>query len=101
MAWLPIGPDHVFSPRNPSFKRLSLRNEYGRQGLPNSIAIDPTDAATIYITERPTSGGASAFRTRNGGLAWTPIADELEIANASVDPACIAVNPEHPETIYL
>jgi hypothetical protein len=101
MVWLPIGPDDVFSPRDATFKRLSLRNEYGRQGLPNSIAIDPTDAATIYITERPTSGGSSAFRTRTGGLAWTPIADELEIANANVDPACIAVNDAHPATIYL
>ena len=101
MVWLPIGPDFVFAPRNPDFRRLSLRNENGRQGLPNSIAIDPTDSNTIYITERPTSGGSSAFRTRNGGFSWTPIADELQIAASGVDPSCVAVNPSHPETIYL
>jgi hypothetical protein len=101
MVWLPIGPDDVFSSRDANFKRLSLRNEYGRQGLPVSIAVDPTDPATIYVAERPTSGGSTAFRTRDGGQTWTPIVDELQVANASVDPYCVAVNPAHPEIIYL
>jgi hypothetical protein len=101
MSWHPIGPDFVFAPRNSPFQRLSLRNEYGRQGLPSSIAVDPNDNQTIYIAERPSSGGASAFRTRTEGRAWTPIADVLQQANPNVDPSCFAVNDRNPTTIYM
>jgi hypothetical protein len=45
--WFPIGPDFVFSPRDVNFKRLSRRDDFGRQGLVNGIAVDPTDASTI------------------------------------------------------
>lgn len=101
MSWFPIGPDFVFAPKNANFKRLSRRNEYGRQGLPSSITIDPTDPNTIYVAERPSSGGTSAFRTRDDGASWTPIADALQQADSSVDPSCFAVNPDHPATIYM
>jgi len=101
MSWFPIGPDMVFAPRIPNFKRLSRRNEFGQQGLTSSITLDPTDANTIYIVERPSSGGTSAFRTRDDGASWTPIADALQQVNAAVDPYCFAVNPDHPETIYM
>jgi hypothetical protein len=46
-TWFPVGPDCVFAPRDVNFQRLSRRDEQGRQGLVNSIAIDPTDASTI------------------------------------------------------
>jgi hypothetical protein len=101
MSWFPIGPDFVFAPKDATFKRLSRRNEFGRQGLPSSITIDPTDANTLYIAERPSSGGTSAFRTRDDGASWTPIADALQQADSSVDPSCFAVNPDHPTTIYM
>jgi hypothetical protein len=101
LTWLPIGPDFVFAPRHETFKRLSRRNEVGRQGLVSAIEVDPTSADTIYIVERPTSGGTSAFRTQDGGSSWTPIADSLQQANPGVDPSCIVVNPDHPETVYM
>jgi hypothetical protein len=101
VTWLPIGPDFVFAPRSSSFKRLSLRNEGGRQGLVSSIAIDPTEPETIYVVERPSSGGASAFRTRDDGMSWTPIADALQQVNPGIDPTCVAINPDHPEIVYL
>ncbi|MDQ5821961.1 MAG: hypothetical protein M3540_11020 [Actinomycetota bacterium] len=101
MGWFPIGPDFVFAPRTAPFKRLSRRNEFGRQGLVSNIAIDPTDADTIYVAERPSSGGTSAFRTRDGGWSWTPIADSLQQVNSNVDPSCFAVNPSHPEIVYM
>ena len=101
MSWLPIGPDFVFAPRNAPFRRLSMRNESGRQGLPWSIAIDPNDAQTIYVAERPSSGGTSAFRTRDEGRSWTPIVDTLQQADPAVDPSCFAVNPDNPATIYM
>jgi hypothetical protein len=101
MTWYPIGPDFVFAPKNPAFKRLSRRNEYGRQGLVSFIAVDPTDAQTLYVAERPSSGGTSAFRTRDDGTSWTPIVDSLQQTNPRLDPSCFAVNPDHPETIYM
>lgn len=101
MAWYPIGPDFVFAPRRSDFKRLSKRNEWARQGLVNCIAIDPFDANAIYVTERPTSGGSSAFRTVDGGKSWKAIADALQSGDTNFDPNCIAVDPVDPSIIYI
>ena len=100
MPWLPLGPDMVYWPRNMP-RRLSRRNELGTQGLPSNIALDPADPDTIYIVERPSSGGQSAWRTRDGGRSWKCIADVLQRLNPNTDPAAIAVNPRRPEIIYL
>jgi hypothetical protein len=101
MRWFPIGPDFVFAPRNAAFKRLSRRNEGGRQGLVSSITVDASDPSTIYVVERPSSGGTSAFRTLDGGDSWTPIADSLQRVDPNVDPSWIAINPSHPEIVYM
>jgi len=101
MSWLPIGPNAVFAPRDGNFKRLSRRNEWGRQGLVAGIAIDPTDPGTIYVAELPTSGGASAFRTQDNGDSWVSISDLLHQTNPNVTPSCFAVNPSNPATIYM
>ena len=107
MSWFPIGPDFVFAPRNANFKRLSRRNELGRQGLVSHITIDPNDPATVYVVVRPSSGGSSAFRMRTeGGIegaSWMPIADSLQQSDPTVDPSCIAVNPDpaHSNIIYM
>jgi hypothetical protein len=101
VSWYPIGPDFVLAPRLGGFSRLSVRNEAGRQSLVGAVAADPTDSSTIYVAVRPTSGGSSGFRTRDGGKTWTPITDSLQAADPSVDPSCFAVNPAHPDTIYL
>jgi photosystem II stability/assembly factor-like uncharacterized protein len=102
MPWFPIGPGFVFVPRNPDFKRLSRHNEYGRQGLAKCIAVDQTNPETIYVVDRPTSGGAAVFRTDNGGRTWKCISDTLhQSTTPKVDPIWIAINPVHPSTIYL
>ncbi len=101
MSWFPIGPNAVFAPRDGNFKRLSRRNEWGRQGLVANIAIDPTDPGTIYVAELPTSGGASAFRTQDNGSSWVSISDLLHQTNPNVTPSCFAVNPANPTTIYM
>ena len=101
MSWLPIGPNSVFAPRDGNFKRLSRRNEWGRQGLVANIAIDPTDPGTIYVAELPTSGGASAFRTEDNGSSWVSISDSLHQINPNIVPACFAVNPLNPLTVYM
>jgi len=101
MSWLPIGPDFVFSPRNQNFKRLSKRNERGRQGLPACIAVDQGAPTNIYDIERPSSGGSAAFRTLDGGNRWRQISDSLKQADPLVDPMWIEVNPAHPNVICM
>jgi hypothetical protein len=101
-TWFPIGPDFVFAPRDINFKRLSRHNELGRQGLVNSIAVDPADAGTIYIVETPASGGTGAFRSEDDGTSWTSIVDGLQQADpGGVSPSCIAVHPLSTGIVYL
>jgi hypothetical protein len=100
--WFPIGPDFVFTPRDPNFQRLSRRNELGRQGLVNSIAIDPADPGKIYTCETPTSGGNCAFRTDDGCNSWNPIVAGLQSADpGNVNPSCVAVHPNVSGWVYL
>lgn len=101
MTWFPIGPNFVFAPYQTNFERLSRRNEIGRQGLVSSITIDPTNANQLYITVRPSTGGASAFQSPDGGESWTAISDALQQGDPTVSPTVIAVNPSNPATIYL
>jgi len=102
MSWFPIGPNFVFAPIDSGFKRLSRRNEAGRQGLVSSIAVDPTDPKQIYIAVRPATGGAAAFHSSDGGNAsWDAISDALQQADPTVSPTVIAVNPLNPTIIYL
>jgi hypothetical protein len=101
MNWNPIGPGFVFIPRNSNFKRLSRRNESGTQGMVSFIAVDPADPSTIYTLERPWWGGRGAFRTRDDGESWVSIIDALVEQDPFVGPLCLAVNPAHPETIYM
>ncbi|MEV6588162.1 WD40/YVTN/BNR-like repeat-containing protein [Streptomyces acidicola] len=63
--------------------------------------MDPTDSSTVYVAEAPSSGGTSAFRTRDDGRSWTPIADALQTTDPYINPVCVAVNPDHPEILYL
>ena len=59
-----VGAIHVFAPRNPSFRRLSLRNEMGRQGLVSNIAIDncvPPEDALVDIGQPEKVGAGSTM----------------------------------------
>lgn len=67
-----------------------------------SIAVDPTDAGTIYTAEAPSSGGNSAFRTDDNGTTWLPIVDDLQQSDPSgVNPRCIAVHPLSTGYVYM
>ncbi len=101
-TWFPIGPDFVFTPRDANFRRLSRRNELARQGLVNSVAIDPNDVSTIYTAEAPTSGGNAAFRTDDGGNSWTSLVDSLQQTDpGNVNPSCVAHHPAISGAVYL
>jgi hypothetical protein len=102
MAFLPIGPDFVFAPRDPNFKRLSLRNENGAEGLVQRIGIDQTDPNRIYIVVRPSSGGTSVHRTDDGGSSWTSLFDTVMLNDpASTQATCVAVNPLDSNYVFV
>jgi hypothetical protein len=101
MAWFPIGPDFVLALQAEGVRRLSRRNELGRQSMAFNLGLDPTDPNVLYAISRPWTGGTSLFRTDDQGQSWYSIADELQWSDPRVDPSCITVNPNQPDVIYL
>jgi hypothetical protein len=106
-TWFPIGPDFVYSPRDPSPPlRLSRRNEFARQARITAIAVDPNAPNVIYaiaavVYPGQPKGGSGAFRSDDGGESWTAISDSLQQANPSLNPTCIAVHPLNGNFVYL
>jgi hypothetical protein len=109
MSWFPMGPDFVYTPRDPAVPlRLSRRNQYARQCQIWAIAADPNNANVIYTVDQDTykglpmpRGGSGAFRTEDGGKSWAPISDSLQQANFALNPACIAVHPTNGNYVYM
>jgi hypothetical protein len=102
MDFLPIGPDFVFAPRDTNFKRLSSRNEDGRQGLISQVAVDSNDPNNIFTVIRPSSGGASVFRSDDGGGSWTSLFDTLLQADpVSAQATALAINPSNSSFVYV
>jgi photosystem II stability/assembly factor-like uncharacterized protein len=103
MAFLPIGPDFAFIPRDGNFKRLSRRNEAGAQGMVEQVYVDPTDPATIYVIARPgPAGWPTLFRSQDQGISWSSIADGLQKSEPQfVDVSSLAVNPVSTNIIYI
>jgi hypothetical protein len=69
-------------------------------GLPNrfvtSIAVDPTNAQTAYITVSGFDAG-HVWKTTNGGGLWTDASGLLPNAPANA----IVVDPANPQLLYL
>jgi photosystem II stability/assembly factor-like uncharacterized protein len=57
----------------------------------STLAIDPTNAATIYA-----ASGAGVFKSTNGGGSWSPINSGLTAT--SVD--ALVIDPSAPATLY-
>jgi gliding motility-associated-like protein len=82
--WEEIGPNDI--PGN----RTGQPNGLGRI---NGLAFHPTDSNIIYAGA-PAGG---LWRTVNGGITWQSNTDTLVTLGVS----SIAVDPQHPDTIYL
>ena len=82
--WVELGPTNL--PSN----RTGQPNGLGRI---NSVAFHPTDTNIIYVGA-PAGG---LWVTNDGGQTWTTNTDTL----ASLGISSIAVDPQHPDTIYI
>ncbi len=83
--WSPTGPDDLpFSP-DP--------NDIFGMGRVNTIAFHPTDSNTFWAGVA--QGGL--WKTTNHGQSWLPLTDDLPILRISD----IAVDPQHPDTMFI
>lgn len=103
MSWFPLGPDFVFAPRNPSFKRLSRRNALGRQSDVSQIVIDPADPGTIYVIAVRDNGNALFRKQTDEDDSWVSILDALclEQDDPRIQPMQMALNPAHSDYLYV
>ncbi|MEW5768066.1 MAG: hypothetical protein AB1797_10680 [bacterium] len=62
-------------------------------GVITSIAVDPQDSQTIYVT----TFGGGVFKTINGGVSWDPVNEGL----ASLDIRCLFITPDNSGHLYL
>jgi photosystem II stability/assembly factor-like uncharacterized protein len=73
----------------------------GATGRITTIAIDPTQASTIYVgglSGNPAKiGGCGVWKTVDGGVTWLPFADGLP----SLKVGAIAIDPTRPSTVYV
>jgi uncharacterized protein (TIGR03437 family) len=79
--WTSIGPRPLLNP---------ISGPQG--GRINTIAIDPRDSNVMFIG----TADAGVWRTRDGGVNWTPISDN----QASPAIGAIALDPSQPDTVY-
>lgn len=58
-----------------------------------SLAIDPTDLATIYARTHD-----GTYKSTNGGITWVPINSGVPVTSYN---RSLAIDPENPQTIYI
>jgi hypothetical protein len=85
-AWTPIGPYPI-----PNGQTTTIATAVS--GRVTAVAIDPTDANTVYVGTA--QGGV--WRSTNGGTTWTPIFDGA----ASLAIGALALAPSDPTILYV
>jgi photosystem II stability/assembly factor-like uncharacterized protein len=84
-GWSPVGPTHISDTNE-----VELSPGIGRI---NCVTFHPTDSNTFWVGVA--QGGV--WKTVNGGESWRPLTDDLPILRISD----IAVDPVHPDTLYI
>lgn len=90
-VWKPIGPSPIVEQgccTNPLIT-------FAANGRVNSIAVHPTNSDVVYLG----SAGGGVWKTTDGGSHWTPITDQ-EISLGIGSSHALAIDPNHPNTIY-
>ncbi|MGI8554149.1 MAG: hypothetical protein ACR2PL_25685, partial [Dehalococcoidia bacterium] len=95
-AWTNLGPSPI---------RNGQLGNPPTQGVPQpvtghivSIAVDPTNAATVYVA----SEGGGLWKTTNGGSIWSPLTDSITVSGVPVtlSMGAVALDPTNPSIIY-
>lgn len=82
-TWTQIGPQPV----------STVWVAAGDSGRSTSLAIDPTNANTMYLG----TAGGGVWKSTDAGSTWTPLTD----SQASLATGAIAIDPNNPSTIYV
>ena len=72
---------------------ITTPSNYNGLGRLNSVTFHPTDTNTMWVG----SPGGGIWKTTNLGKTWTPLSD----FNGVLGVSSIAVNPYHPDSIYI
>jgi autotransporter-associated beta strand protein len=98
--WFPVGPTGITNGQSGG----TGANKAVQSGRINGIATDPHDPNLIYIA----TGSGGVWRTKNGGLTWVPLTDNLSnvVTNTGVIVPTlftnsIAIAPSDPNTLYV
>jgi hypothetical protein len=89
-VWKPIGPNPIVEPGC-----CGSPFTFAANGRVNSIAVDPTNSSVLYLG----SAGGGVWKTVDGGAHWMPMTDQ-EISLGIGSSHAIAIDPNHPNTIY-
>jgi uncharacterized repeat protein (TIGR01451 family) len=81
--WTLIGPEPTSTP-------YDVPTTSGRVA---ALAVDPTNSSVVYAG----SAGGGVWKTRDGGLHWTPLTD----TQPSLAVGSIAIDPSNHSTIYV
>lgn len=84
-AWLPEGPNIITPSKDPASSHGVCRI--------NCIAFHPTNPAIFWVGVA--QGGV--WKTQDSGRSWVSLTDELPVLRISD----IAVDPRHPDTMYI
>ncbi len=73
---------------------------FAKAGWPQYIAVDPTDARTVYV------GGEDLWKSVDGAESWTNLSRRVGMNNAAgpalhVDQCAIAFSPTDPGVVYF
>jgi hypothetical protein len=92
VVWKPLGP----SPIVENGCCVSPTVTFASNGRVNSIAVDPTNSDVLYLG----SAGGGVWKSTDRGDHWQPMTDQ-EISLGIGSSHAIAVDPNHPNTIYV
>jgi HYR domain len=90
-VWKPVGP----SPIVEDGCCVSPTVTFAANGRVNSIAVDPTNSDVLYLG----SAGGGVWKSVDRGGHWNPMTDQ-EISLGIGSSHALAVDPNHPNTIY-
>jgi photosystem II stability/assembly factor-like uncharacterized protein len=65
------------------------------------VAVDPSDAKSVWAGTESSGGGSRLWRTTDGGATWKQVADSYPGGRVQATGAPIAFAPTQPKTVYV